>query len=61
MKPPKPMKHLGFKVNRQCECGNCPVCRVYAAAEILEQVWQDDTKVAKAVHDFIKAVKEAAK
>jgi hypothetical protein len=60
MKPPKVMQHLGFRAARRCECGNCKVCAVYAAAELLEKCWHDDTKKAKAVHDFIKAIKEAA-
>lgn len=61
MKPPKPMQHLGFKAARKCECQDCPVCRVYAAADNLEKVWQDDTKRAQAVHEFIRSIKEAAK
>lgn len=61
---PNPLPHLGRAGSLPCECNNTGVCRVCAvrrAMTHLETVYTDDTKRAQAVHDLVKAIKEAAK
>lgn len=60
----KRLPHLGRIGKLPCECngaGTCHVCRVRAAFDHLEKVYLDDTERARAVHDLISAIKEAAK
>jgi hypothetical protein len=63
---PKPnlMPHLGRAGTLPCSCnhtGICPVCQIHKAVSNLEEAYFDDIKRAQAVHELVRALKEAAK
>jgi hypothetical protein len=60
---PDPLPHMGRAGHLPCECegaGTCGACKVRAAMTHLEKVYLDDTQRARAVHELIHAIKEAA-
>jgi 20S proteasome alpha/beta subunit len=60
---PDPIPHLGRLGQLPCACngaGTCHPCRIREAMRVLEEVYLDDQKRAKAVHALIAAIKEAA-
>lgn len=59
----EPLPHLGRIGRLPCGCnghGTCHPCKVRLALTHLEEAYPDDTKRARAVHELVRAIKEAA-